>query len=160
MHKKFIYISSRKQEMCCYEGTTLSQSYRVSTGKNGIGEITDSQKTPRGWHEIKDLIGADAAINSVFVGRVWTGEIYSPELAKISNDRDWILTRIIRLSGLEPRRNQGGDVDTYARMIYIHGTPDETMLGVPGSHGCIRMRNQDILKLFEWVDSATLVFIT
>ena len=119
----------------------------------------NSECTPRGWHKIHSIIGLDNQINSVFVAREWTGEIYSDELARQFPDRDWILTRILRLDGLEPGRNKGGDVDTFDRYIYIHGTPDTTLLGKPGSHGCIRMNNNEIIELAYWVTTETLVYI-
>ena len=155
----FIYISVLNQVMYCYYRQQCIAKFSISSGKNGVGELENTGKTPRGLHEIKDIIGLEHEINSVFVGRVWTGEIYSKELRNQFNDRDWILTRIIRLSGLEPGFNLGGQVDTYNRYIYIHGTPDEEMMGVPGSHGCIRLRNQEVIELANWVKSGMKVFI-
>jgi lipoprotein-anchoring transpeptidase ErfK/SrfK len=97
--------------------------------------------------------------NSVFVAREWTGEVYSDHLAQDNPGRDWILTRILQLDGLEPGRNKGGDVDSLRRYIYIHGTPDSTVLGVPGSRGCIRMRNKELICLAQWATTDTLVYI-
>ena len=150
-NNQLIVISAQHQLMQCYEQNVLWNTYSVSTGKNGLGEQMGSECTPRGWHRIHSIIGQDNEVNSVFVGRCWTGEIYSSELASKNPGRDWILTRILQLDGLELGRNHGGEVDTLARYIYIHGTPDTTPLGVPGSRGCIRMRNTDIIKLAEWV---------
>ena len=124
-----------------------------------MGEQMGSECTPRGQHCVSDVLGLDCVENSVFVAREWTGEVYSPELAKASPERDWILTRIIRLDGLEPGRNQGGNLDTRARFIYIHGTPDTTSLGTPSSHGCIRMNNQDLVAFAAWVKVGTSVYI-
>ena len=118
-----------------------------------------SEKTPRGWHRIHSIIGRDAKINSVFVSRQWTEEIYTPELADKFPDRDWILTRIIQLDGLEPGRNKNGQVDSLQRYIYIHGTPDTTEIFKPGSHGCIRMRNNDMVDLANWALVDTRVCI-
>jgi lipoprotein-anchoring transpeptidase ErfK/SrfK len=157
--KQYIYISAASQIMACYEQDTLSKTYPVSTGKNGLGERMGSECTPRGWHRIHSRIGLDAAENSVFVGREWTGEIYDASLAARYPGRDWILTRILQLDGLEPGRNQGGEVDSLKRYIYIHGTPDSTPLGIPGSRGCILMRNKDMMELADWVAIDTLVFI-
>jgi lipoprotein-anchoring transpeptidase ErfK/SrfK len=148
---QFIIISAAEQLMHCYENDELFKTYSVSTGKNGLGELSGSECTPRGWHCVYSIIGLEHLVNSVFVGRCWTGEIYSSELASKFPDRDWILTRIVQLDGLEPGRNKGGDVDSLMRYIYIHGTPDTTPLGIPGSHGCIRMRNKDIIELAEWI---------
>lgn len=159
LNQKQIFINSEHQQMVCYENDEVAYTYTISTGKNGLGERQGSECTPRGLHQIHSIIGLQHDINSVFVAREWTGELYSAELAEKFPGRDWILTRILRLEGLEPGRNQGGDVDTLERFIYIHGTPDTTVLGVPGSRGCIRMSNQDIIALAEWVHVGTHVLI-
>ena len=127
------------------------REYLVSTGKNGIGEQLDSGCTPRGRHSIAEMIGAGSPPDTVFVGRAPTGEIYSPQLRQQYPERDWILTRIIWLRGEEPGFNRGGMVDTYNRYIYIHGAPDDVQMSVPGSAGCVRMRNQDVIELFDLV---------
>ena len=158
-NEQFISISSQKQQLDFYRSDKLWRSYPVSTGKNGMGELMGSECTPRGWHRIHSRIGSVAPLNSVFVGRVWTGEIYDEALARANPGRDWILTRILQLDGLEPGRNQNGEVDSLKRYIYIHGTPDSTPLGIPGSRGCIRMRNQDIIELFNQVEINTRVFL-
>jgi len=133
--------------------------YSISTALNGVGQQEGSGQTPLGSHEIAQCIGGDCPENAVFVGREWTHEIYTPELAKEYPERDWILSRILRLRGLEMGFNQGGDVDSYARYIYIHGTPDTEPMGVAKSHGCIRMRNSDAMALFEQVKEGTRVEI-
>ncbi len=158
-HEQTLVIFAKSQLMHCYVGDKIHNSYPVSTGKNGMGEISGSEQTPRGWHCIHSIIGKERDVNSVFVSREWTGEIYSEQLAAEFQDRDWILTRIMQLDGLEPGRNKGGNVDSLERYIYIHGTPDETILGVPGSRGCIRMRNAHIIELAEWVKIGTRVYI-
>ena len=137
----------------------LLLSYSVSTAKNGAGELKDSFCTPRGKHIIRAKIGAAAAENTVFVGRRPTGEIYTPELGERNPGRDWMLTRILWLSGCEPGLNRLGKVDTMRRYIYIHGSPDSTAMGKPGSIGCIRMRNRDIVELFDAVTPGTPVEI-
>jgi lipoprotein-anchoring transpeptidase ErfK/SrfK len=116
-----------------------------------MGEQEGSGCTPRGWHRVHKIIGLENKENSVFVARCWTGEIYSDKLSEKFSERDWILTRIIQLDGLEPSRNKGDNVDSLQRYIYIHGTPDSTHLGIPGSKGCIRMRNKDIIDLASWI---------
>lgn len=156
---KILYISITQQEMTCFENNELCSTYKISTGKNGYGEKKDSGCTPRGWHSVYSIIGLEYPVNSVLVGRVWTGELYSEQLAAQFPERDWILTRIIQLDGLEPGRNKGGNVDTLERYIYIHGTPDSTPLGIPGSKGCIRMNNQDVINLASWINTETLVSI-
>ena len=131
----------------------------VSTAANGPGERMHSLCTPRGWHVVRAKIGAHAAINSVFVARRQTGELYSPQLRAREPKRDWILTRILWLSGLERGRNRFGEVDTMRRYIYIHGAPDDVAMGCVGSHGCVRMRNAQIIELFERVEAGMRVFI-
>ena len=134
--------------------------YAVSTAKNGAGERNGSYCTPRGRHIIRAKIGAGHPPNTVFVERRPTGEIYSRELAREFPGRDWILTRILWLSGCEQGYNRLGSVDTMRRAIYIHGSPDSAEMGKPGSHGCIRMRNRDVVELFDLVPAGTPVVIT
>lgn len=133
--------------------------FSVATAKNGAGEQQDSGKTPRGWHRIVAAIGKGQPLNSVFVGRRPTGEIYSPKLALKHPHRDWILTRILWLQGLEVGRNRMGGVDTMRRFVYIHGVPDSKVMGIPGSQGCINMHNNDLISLFELVSPGTKVWI-
>ena len=133
--------------------------YRVSTSKYGAGERKGSLRTPRGLHVIRAKIGEGLPINTVFVGRRPTGEIYSKELAERFPERDWILTRILWLCGKTPGFNRFGEVDTMSRYIYIHGTPDKSEMGEPGSIGCVRMRNSDLVELFGRVPSGTPVEI-
>jgi len=133
--------------------------YAVSTAANGPGELSGSYCTPRGQHIIRAKIGAGQPENTVFVRRRPTGEIYTPELGAEFPTRDWILTRILWLSGCEPGFNRLGEVDTMRRYIYIHGSPDGVEMGVPGSHGCVRMRNSDMIDLFDRVEAGTPVEI-
>lgn len=137
----------------------LLRVYPVSTALNGAGEDAGSGCTPRGRHVVRARIGADAPPNTVFVGRRPTGELWTPELAAANPGRDWILTRILWLSGCEPGINRLGNVDSMRRYIYIHGTPDSEPIGTPRSHGCIRMRNADLIALFDLVPPATPVLI-
>lgn len=157
---RHIDISLSRQTLSLRDGDRLLGEYPVSTARNGAGERDGSECTPRGRHVIADRIGAGCAVNTVFVGRRPTGEIYQSGMRRRFPERDWILTRILRLRGLEPGLNCGGEVDTYNRYIYIHGAPDEVEMGTPGSHGCIRMRNRDVLELFEQVRSGTPVSIS
>lgn len=131
------------------------KDYRVSTARNGAGERNGSECTPRGRHVVRARIGAGCPVNTVFKGRRPTGEIYSESLRRRYPGRDWILTRILWLSGLEPGFNRLGEVDTMRRFIYIHGAPDDDPMGVPGSHGCVKMRNTDVVELFERVPAGT-----
>ncbi len=135
------------------------REFKVSTAANGTGERRGSFCTPRGLHVVRARIGTGAPPNTVFVARRPTGEQYQPELRQSFPDRDWILTRILWLSGTEPGFNRLGEVDTMRRFIYIHGAPDDVPMGRPGSHGCIRMRNRDIMELFDLVPVGTAVRI-
>ena len=139
---------------------TLICAYPISTALAGVGEVFGSFQTPRGQHIIRAKIGAGLPENTVFVRRRPTGEIWTPELGQQHPGRDWILTRILWLSGCLPGFNRLGCVDTMRRYIYIHGSPDLAEMGVPGSHGCVRMRNADIVDLFERVPCYTAVDIT
>ena len=138
----------------------VKAKYPVSTAANGVGCEKNSGCTPLGNHIIRAKIGAGALPNSVFVGRRATGEICTPELMAEFPNRDWILTRILWLSGTELGFNRLGNVDTMQRYIYIHGTPDTTDMSKIGSHGCVRMRNSDIVELFELVEAGTPVLIS
>ena len=133
--------------------------YSVSTARNGAGEASGSFCTPRGRHIIRARIGAGAPLGAAFRGRRPTGEVWTPELAAANPGRDWILTRILWLSGTEPGFNRLGEVDSMRRYIYIHGTPDSEPMGVPLSIGCVRMRNRDVAELFELVPAGTAVDI-
>ena len=156
-------INIAQQTLTVYNQQNAIAHYSVSTAKNGIGSQQDSGCTPLGQHVIAEKIGADAPSYAVFIGRVPTGEIYDAELGLLNPERDWILSRILWLSGLEEGVNKGsnsqGGCDTYQRYIYIHGTPDSEPMGIPLSHGCVRMRNQDIVELFEQVNEGTMVTI-
>lgn len=156
-----IEISISKQTLTVLDddGELLSQ-YAVSTAANGVGCEKDSGCTPLGQHIIRAKIGDGAETSAVFVGRRATGEICTPELMAQFPERDWILTRILWLSGMERGVNRLGNVDTMQRYIYIHGTPDSTELGKIGSHGCIRMRNDDVIALFDMVPVGTPVSIS
>ena len=134
--------------------------YLISSGKNGIGEQENSGKTPRGWHRIAEKFGEHLPINTVFIARQPTGEIYSPSLAVQNPQRDWILSRILWLDGLELGFNQGQGCDSKQRYIYIHGTPDTEPMGIPVSHGCIRMRNQDMVEVFDLIQQGALVYLS
>lgn len=155
----FLHISTLNQTLEIIINSEITKSYLVSTAKNGKGENKDSQCTPCGWHQIRAKIGGLQPLNSVFVARRSTGEIYNAELAKKFPNRDWILTRILWLDGLEVRKNRYGNVHTASRYIYIHGSPDDLIQGTAQSHGCIRMKNLDIADLFERIQIRTKVYI-
>jgi len=154
-----ISIASQALDLLDDHGRPL-RHYAVSTAARGAGERAGSLCTPRGRHLVRAKIGAGLPLNTVFVGRRPTGEIYTPELGRTAPGRDWILTRILWLSGQEPGFNRLGPCDTMRRYIYIHGTPDEGFEQAPRSHGCVRMRNRDVAELFDLVPPYTPVTIT
>ncbi|MGH8476457.1 MAG: L,D-transpeptidase family protein [Methylococcales bacterium] len=154
-----LQVSIAEQRLDLLENDTVVSSYAVSTARKGPGEKAGSECTPRGLHRIRARIGAGVAIDTVFVARRPTGEIYSPQLARSFPNRDWILSRILWLGGLEAGKNRFGDVDTARRYIYIHGSPDHLIGGFPDSHGCIRMKNADVIELFDRVQAGTRVWI-
>lgn len=154
-----IVIDLSEQRLTVLKAGTDWRSYVVSTAKNGPGERSGSGCTPRGRHYIRACIGGGQPLGTVFVGRRPTGERYSSALARQYPERDWILSRILWLCGLEPGVNRLGQVDSQRRFIYIHGTPDDQPMGVALSHGCIRMRNSDVVELFDLVRPGTSVTI-
>jgi len=154
-----IRIDAARQELTVLDGERVVKRYSVSTAKNGLGEKNGSFCTPRGKHIIRAKIGAGLPQGAVFVRRRPTGEVWTPEMHAKYPGRDWILTRILWLSGKERGKNRLGDVDTMRRYIYIHGTPDTAEMGKPGSIGCVRMRNIDIVELFDLVPPYTPVEI-
>jgi lipoprotein-anchoring transpeptidase ErfK/SrfK len=147
------------QTLELFDSGRLVRRYPISTSNRGTGEMCGSFCTPRGRHLVRAKIGAGAAPNTVFVKRRPTGEVYDAELAARFPGRDWILTRILWLSGCEPGFNRLGEVDTMRRYIYIHGSPDSAVMGRPGSIGCIRMHNRDIVELFDLIEPGTPVDI-
>lgn len=153
-----ISIPEQKLRLLDERGDVI-RNYSVSTARNGPGEQSGSFCTPRGRHVVRARIGDGQPVNTVFVRRRPTGEVWSSELATKHPGRDWILTRILWLSGLEPGFNRLGNVDTMRRFIYIHGSPDTAVMGEPGSIGCVRMRNEDVIELFDRVPVGTLVNI-
>lgn len=157
--KIHITIPDQRLTLIDDEGAMLKQCL-ISSAKNGTGQQRGSFCTPLGRHIVRAKIGAGQPVNTVFVRRRPTGEIYTPELSRQFPKRDWILTRILWLSGCEPGYNRLGPVDTMRRYIYIHGTPDSVEMGKPGSIGCIRVANHDLLELFEKVPVGTEVDIS
>ena len=155
-----IKISISKQQLILFGEEDLIKQYSISTAKNGSGERKNSECTPRGEHIIAEKIGQGAKENSVFAGRIETNELYNSKLRDFHPRRDWILTRILWLSGTEEGKNKGGDVDSHDRYIYIHGSPEDIEMGSPGSRGCIRMRNSDVIELFNLVNMGTRVTIS
>jgi L,D-transpeptidase YbiS len=146
-----IIVNIHHQTLQLHLPDGMTREYPISSAKNGTGELQGSGCTPRGLHVVRAKIGAGCADGTVLVGRRETGEIYSAALAAANPNRDWILTRILWLSGMEVGKNRLGSVDTMRRYIYIHGCPDDMPFDKPASHGCIRMKNADIVELFDLV---------
>lgn len=156
----YVHVSIAEQRLYAFSQQQLQQVYVISTALNGPGEDNGSGCTPRGRHYIRAKIGADLPALAVLRGRRWTGELWSAELQQRQPERDWILSRILWLSGCELGRNRLGATDTFRRYIYIHGTADEHRLGQPYSHGCIRMGNQDVIDFYQQLGDACLVDIS
>lgn len=156
---QYLCVDVEQQQLKLMVGDQALSRYAVSTAKNGIGQLFGSECTPLGEHRIKLCIGDGCPANTVFVARRATGEIYDSALACQYPERDWVLTRIIWLTGVESGKNRGGNCDTLRRFIYIHGCPDHEPMGIPISHGCIRMTNNDIMDLFAKVHNGMKVVI-
>jgi L,D-transpeptidase YbiS len=154
-----IRIDAAKQELTLLDGDKVIKRYAVSTAKNGLGEKNGSFCTPRGRHIVRAKIGTGQPLGTVFVRRRPTGEVWTPQMHAKYPGRDWILTRILWLSGTEKGKNRLGDVDTMRRYIYIHGSHELAEMGKPGSIGCVRMRNNDIVELYDLVPPYTPVEI-
>lgn len=157
----WLHVSVAEQSLTLYDGRGLPQKrYTVSTAKNGVGERVNSYQTPRGWHRVCERIGDDVAPDTIIYRRKVTPWKYTPQLAAEYPDKDWILTRILWLCGMEPGKNQGGDVDSYDRAIYIHGAGQHVPFGTPTSRGCVRMRNEDVIELYNLTANGIDVLIS
>ncbi|WP_206118788.1 L,D-transpeptidase [Chromobacterium fluminis] len=156
----WILVGVRSQTLRRYDGWGLLQrEYQVSTARNGVGEVSGSYQTPRGWHRVCERIGAGVEANTIIFRRKVTPWKYTSELHAQYPNKDWILTRILWLCGEEPGKNQGGEVDSYNRAIYIHGAGDHVPWGTPSSLGCVRMKNPDVIELFDATDNGIDVLI-
>jgi len=158
--ERYLHISIADHRLHLIDNHQIVFKATIATAKNGVGEQFGSECTPRGWHQIRAKIGKQCIENTVFIARRPTGEIYSQSLQQKHPGRDWILTRILWLSGLEPGFNRSGKQDTMRRYIYIHGCPDNNPMGVDSSHGCIKMRNSDVISLFDRVNTGISVLIS
>ncbi|MGM0521107.1 MAG: L,D-transpeptidase family protein [Pseudomonadota bacterium] len=158
-HAYWLEIDTQCQALTLWEGEKAFFSCLISTAKAGIGQDEASGKTPHGWHYVRAAMGADAPVNAVFRGRRWTGEVYTTTLGQQHPERDWILTRILWLCGLETGRNRGGCVDSQRRYIYLHGTPESEPMGLALSHGCIRLSQNDLLYVFDHAPPGTPVWL-
>lgn len=148
------------EQWLALRGEHVTERFAISSAANGAGEAMGSGATPRGVHVVRARFGAGLPPGAVLLGRKFSGEVFDAELGAQFPERDWVLSRILWLGGMEPGRNLGGDVDSFRRFIYIHGTPDYEPMGTPASHGCIRMRNDAVIRLFDQVSVGTRVTIT
>ncbi len=151
-----IHIDTQTQTLYLMRDGQMVRSFLVSTAKNGTGQAEGSGCTPLGKHQISEKFGDGLPNNAVFVARRFTSELYDEKLGSEYPERDWILGRILWLDGCEEGVNKGYDadgicVDTKTRYVYIHGTPDTEPMGVPLSHGCVRMRNEELVWLYDQV---------
>lgn len=152
-----LYVSVHRQQLFHVRGKRLFRVYPVATAKAGLGGQDGSMRTPTGLHRVSEKFGEGVPELGIFRDRVFTGEFADPDFAGV--DKDWITSRILWLEGLEPGVNQGGSVDSHARYIYIHGTANEKSVGTASSMGCVRMRNADVIQLYDQVPVGTLVVI-
>jgi len=157
--KKYMYVSVKYQRLYLISNDSTIRKYSISTAKKGIGCETKSNKTPSGLHTIKRKIGEDVPFGGILESRIHTGEIAKVLTEKKNADKDYITTRIMWLQGEEPGLNKGRNMDSYNRYIYIHGTPEEGFIGEPASHGCVRMKNKDVIELYDLVDEGTPILI-
>lgn len=156
---KFIYVSIKYQKLYLIEQDSIRLKFSISSAKHGIGNLQNSMKTPIGLHTIKTKIGDEVPVGGLFKSRVFTGEISPIYAERVKSPTDDVMTRIMWLQGEEPGINRGRNIDSYKRYIYIHGTSEEGYIGEPASHGCIRMKNNDVVQLYNLVDAGTPVLI-
>lgn len=157
--KELLFVAIKQQRIYLIRHEKMITSYPVSTSKYGLGEILNSKKTPLGLHKIQNKIGKGVPLRGIIKGGVFTGEKAELEHYPVSIDNDFVTTRLLWIRGLEQGKNLGGNVDSYNRRIYIHGTPEEGLIGKPSSHGCIRMTNHEVAELFELVEKGLHVMI-
>ena len=150
-----VLVDVSEQKLYLLEGGKILKTYPVSTSKFGVGNRQNSGKTPLGWHRVAKKIGAGAALNTIFRNRINTGKFF---ISAASGD-DLVTTRILWLEGMEPGVNKGKRIDSFKRLIYIHGTAEENLIGTPASHGCIRMKNKDVVELFDKLQEKSSVLI-
>ncbi len=157
--KELLFVAIKQQRIYLIRQEKMITSYPISTSKYGTGEIANSKKTPLGLHKIQNKIGKGVPLRGIIKGGVFTGQKAELQHYPISMDSDFVTTRLLWIRGLEQGKNLGGNVDSYSRRIYIHGTPEEGLIGKPSSHGCIRMTNHEVIELFELVEKGLHVMI-
>lgn len=154
-----LYISLKNQRMYHYKEGTVAKDYIISGAAKGAGNQSGSNQTPTGLHNICQKIGDDVPLGGILKSKVYTGKVATIYTDSTDVEEDHVTTRIMSLCGEEPGINKGGKVDSFNRYVYIHGTPEEGLLGKPASHGCIRMVNQEVVDLYNEVEKGTLVLI-
>lgn len=155
----YIFVSIKRQKLFYIKNGNVEKVFLISTAKKGIGQEIHSHQTPEGLHVIKHMIGQNLPKNAIFKERVFNGEIAEIYTDKTDINEDFVTSRIMWLEGQEEGINKGGNVDSYKRYIYIHGTPEEGLIGKPASHGCVRMKNKEVIELFDLVQVNTPVLI-
>ena len=158
-NQKYVYISIKYQQLFLIENDSTTKHFPISTATNGMGTKTNSYKTPYGLHTIKNKIGDNVPYAGIFESRVYYGNKATILTDNQNSNKDYVTTRILWLQGEDYGINKGGKVDSYNRYIYIHGTPEEGLIGQPASHGCIRMKNKDVIELFKLLDLGTPIYI-
>ena len=159
IYKELLYVSVKSQKMYHIINNKVVKTFIISTAEKGIGNIKHSDQTPLGLHIVKEKHGDNTPLNGRMIGRIFYGQISTIYNDTSRSKTDDLTTRIMWLSGEEEGINKGGNVDSYQRYIYIHGTSEEGRLGTPASHGCIRMNNKDILELYNKIAVGTKVLI-
>ena len=154
-----LFVGAQRQKMYLIKNNELIRTFDVSTSKFGCGQEFNSRKTPLGLHKISSKLGKNCPLGGIIAGSNYTGKVAPIETKPVSTGVDELTTRALKLEGTEPGLNKGGKNDSHRREIYIHGTPEEGLIGTPASHGCIRMRNKDIVELFDLVKENCYVLI-
>jgi len=155
----WMQVSVAQQKLFLMNKKDTLRNYEISTSKYGLGSESGSHKTPLGLHRVVEKYGDGAPEGTIFKSRINTGRIAEIEMRPQTTKLDYVTTRILWLDGMEPGKNKGGNVDSYHRYIYIHGTHEEGLIGRPASKGCIRMRNNEVIELYELVPIGTTIRI-
>lgn len=155
----YLFVSVKRQKIFYIKNGNVEKIFLISTAKKGLGQEIHSEKTPEGLHQIKQKIGSNLPKDAILREREYSGEIATIYTDETDVEDDFVTSRIMWLEGLESGINRGGNVDSYNRYIYIHGTPEEGLIGKPASHGCVRMKNSEVIELFDLVQVNTPVLI-
>ena len=158
-YSELLFVSIENQKMYHIKEGAIVKKYIISSSEYGAGSEAGSNKTPLGLHKVKEKYGDETPINGRMIGRVFYGQIATIYNDKTKSKTDDVTSRIFWLEGLEKEKNKGEGIDSYKRYIYIHGTSEEGRLGTPASHGCIRMKNNEVIDLYKTIAIGTLVLI-